>query len=344
MKKLSFILSLVALFLLSSCSEPTTFTVNGEIDGGGTQKMRAIYYADGAANLLGIDVSNGKFKVEGNLTEPSMIEFFSANKKLLGRGYVEPGDELKCKFYKDSPYKAEITGNEVSERWSKFLRDNANTFASNNPEKINNLVKKYINNNKSDILSTLLLLTEFSTPDNEMEAAKLLSLIDPEARPQSLIDSYEALLDRYTNVKASENLAMISYYSSTDSLKTIVPHSTSYSVVAFSNNETRNNGEIADTMRSLRDKYHPRRLQVVDISRDTDTLVWKKSIKGDSATWQQGWVIGAVSAHSIDRLGITRLPFYIVADSTGKQLYRGNSISKATDEVNQVLKFKSIKK
>lgn len=332
------------LFLLCSCSDPTTFTVKGEIDGGGTQNMRAIYYADGTTNLLVIPVSDGKFKVEGNLTQPTMIEFFSANKKLLGRGYVEPGDELECKFYKDDLYKAEITGNEVSERWTKFLKDNSKALSSNNTDKINGLIKKYINNNKDDILSTLLLLTEYSTPDNEMEAAKLLSSINPEARPQILIESYEALLDRYTNVKANEKLSMISYYSSTDSLKTIIPYSTSYSVVAFSNNETRNNGEIADTMRSLRDKYHTRRLQVVDISLDTDTLEWKKSIKSDSATWQQGWVVGAVSAHSIDRLGITRLPFYIVADSTGKQLYRGTSLSKVTDEVNEVLKNKMIKK
>jgi len=66
--------------------------------------------------------------------------------------------------------------------------------------------------------------------------------------------------------------------------------------------------------------------------------VWKKSIENDSATWVQGWVVGAASAHSIERLGINRLPFFIIADSTGKQLYRGPSVDSVTHRIEELLK------
>ena len=343
-KKISIIFSILVAILLVSCGDATTFTIDGKINDGGTQNMRAIYYADGAVNVLVVPVKDGVFEFEANATEPTMVELFSSNKVLLGRAYVYPGDDIECVLYKSAPYKAEISGNEISERWSKFLSDNREVLESNNTEKINALVEGYINNNKNDLLSTLLLLTEYVTPNNEPMAAKLLAAILPEARPQSLIESYEALLDRSTNVKANEKFGMISFYSSTDSLKSILAHSSSYIVVAFTNIDTRNEGGIADSLRALRGRYHDKRLQIADISLDTDTTVWKKSIENDSATWQLGWVVGGVSSHSIDRFGINRLPYYIVADSTGRQLYRGTSIVDVSKEVNEKLKNKTIKK
>lgn len=326
------------MLLLNSCSDPTTFTAEGKIEGDGTQNMRAVYYADGSVKILIVPVKDGKFEFEANLNAPTLVEFFSANKSLMGRAYVEPGDVIKCDLYKNAPYKAKIKGNEITERWSKFLNDNIEITASGNADKINALITDYINKNKSDVLSTLLLITEYHTPENNEEASKLLLTIAPEGRPQDLIESYETLLDRTYNIKASEKLSAISHYSSTDSLKTFIPHESSYAIIAFSNKDTRNDGELADSLRMLRKSYHGKRLQVIDMSLDEDTAIWKKSVKNDSATWRQGWVIGAVSAHSIERLGISRLPFYIVADSTGKQVYRGGSIEKATTMVNERLK------
>ncbi len=326
------------LMLLNSCGDSTTFSIKGEINEGGTQNMRAIYYADDKINLLTIQVKDGKFEFEAKLNAPTIIEFYTSNKALLGRAYVEPGDDIECVLYKNAPYKAQIEGNDVSQRWSQFLNDNADIIASGNAQKINEIIARYINANKNDVLSTLLLITEYVNPQNEKEATKLISTIALEARPQHLIECYELLLDRSNNVIANEKFSMTSYYSSTDSLKTFLSHTSSYSIITFSNGETRDNNAIADSMRAFQEKYHPKRLQQIDLSLDFDTLEWKKSIKNDSATWIQGWVVGAVSAHSIERLGITRLPFYVVVDSTGKQVYRGNQIDKATIEVDSCLK------
>ena len=343
MKKLTFIFSLALMLLLSSCGNSSSFNIEGEIDGGGNQNMRVVYIDNGATNLLSIKVVDGKFEFKATASAPTMLEFYTANKTLLGRAYVEPGDNLECVFYKNSPYKAKIKGNEVSERWSTFLNNNIQTIAGGDIEKINALVSKYINENKTDIVSTLLLLTEYINPENESKSTLLLSSIAPEARPSSLIESFETMLERVNNIKANERISMTSYYCSNDTLATFVPHNSSYAVITFSNKDTRNDGEIADSMRMFRKKYHKKRLQLIDISFDTDTASWKKSIENDSATWQQGWVVGAASASSIERLGISRLPFFIMADSTGKQIYRGNSIEKISQEIKKCIKPQATK-
>ena len=337
MKNIYFLYALMMIFLLSSCGNSTTFTAEGSIKDLGTQNMRVVYYSNGV-QLLTVPVKDDKFNFEANIEVPTIVEFYTSNRSLLGRAYVSPGDDIECVFQKGSPSRAKVEGNDVSERWSKFLNDNIETFARGNIDNINSLIAQYITAHKDDILSTILLVSEYITSENNEEATKLLSSISAEARPESLIDSYEALLDRGNNIKAREKIAMTSYYSSSDSLATFVPHKSSYSILAFSNEPSRKSANISEDMRSLREEYSDKRLQVIEISLDLDTATWKKSIKPDSATWQQGWVVGGASAHSIDRLGISRLPFYIVADSTGIQLYRGNSAEDAKKEIENLFK------
>lgn len=338
MKKFVLILSAVLAMFLVSCGDGVTFAVEGSVEELGTQNMRVVYYANGMVNMQVVEVKDGKFEFKGKTDVPTMLEFYTANKSLLGRAYVMAGDGIKCRLFKNSPYKAEVKGNDVSQRWSGFLKENLTTIARGNSDDINQVVAKYVNANKNDVLSTILLLTEYDSSQNGVEATKLLSAIAPEARPQYLIESYEALLERSNGVKAREKLSITSYFSSADSLKTFVPRESSYSVLAFSNETSRKDDLLADSMRVLRKDFPKKRLQIVDISFDPDTLEWKRSIKPDSATWAQGWVAGAASARSIERLGVTRLPFYIVADSTGTQLYRGSSLIDATAIVRKQLK------
>ena len=338
MKKLALILAMAVACALWGCGDGTSFTAEGEVEELSSQNMRVVYFANGTTNLLIVPVTDGKFEFKGKIDAPTMLEFYSANKSLLGRAYVSAGDNIKCKLFKNSPYKAQITGNEVSQRWSEWLKENLTTIARGDAAKINAIVAKYINANKNDVLSTLLLLTEYDSSRNGDEAMKLLSAITPDARPKPLIESYEALLERSNNIKARERLSTTSYFSSTDSLKTFAPHETSYSIVTFSNSDSRKDGELSNALRSLRNEYHTKRLQIMEISFDTDTAVWKKSIKPDSATWQQGWMAGAASAHSFERLGISRLPFFIVTDSTGFQLYRGTSLNEAVATIKKQYK------
>jgi hypothetical protein len=71
------------------------------------------------------------------------------------------------------------------------------------------------------------------------------------------------------------------------------------------------------------------RFDMVDFSVDSDTLVWKRSIVTDSATWTQGWVAGSISGQALAKLGIPTVPYFIVVDSAGRQVWRGQSISEA---------------
>ena len=102
-----------------------------------------------------------------------------------------------------------------------------------------------------------------------------------------------------------------------------VPSQQSYSLLAFT--DSRKPDSIISRLRNLRKSLGKRRLKIIEISLTGDSAMWRASVKGDSMNWFQAWAPGSTAAREIRRLAVPRAPFYIVADSTGTQLYRGTS-------------------
>ena len=74
------------------------------------------------------------------------------------------------------------------------------------------------------------------------------------------------------------------------------------------------------------------------MSMDADTMSWRRNVRADSVSWPTAWAAGAIAAPGVDRLGIPSVPYFIVADSTGRQLFRGRSIKQAEALVDSILK------
>jgi hypothetical protein len=68
---------------------------------------------------------------------------------------------------------------------------------------------------------------------------------------------------------------------------------------------------------------------IADLSADGDTIAWRRSVAADSASWLQGYVPGGLGSTLAVDLGVTTLPYFAVADSSGRLLYAGPSMSKA---------------
>ena len=57
-------------------------------------------------------------------------------------------------------------------------------------------------------------------------------------------------------------------------------------------------------------------------------------MRWDTATLQQAWAPGGIFARDVDRLAIPSLPYYIIADTAGRQIYRGSSLAAAIDSLD----------
>ncbi|MBQ7041614.1 MAG: DUF4369 domain-containing protein [Muribaculaceae bacterium] len=330
MKKICLFFSLILSVLLFSCGDSTEFRIAGVINGMGTQNIKIIYYANGAVRESRAIVIDGKFSVVGNAPEPTLVEIQTTNGVLLGHLMVENGETVECKLENGNRYKASFEGNEVSEKWGKFLTDNSTVLSSDNIDLRNDLIAQYVSKHKEELFSTVLMLTEYYCPNNERTADSILRAISEHARPHSLVEGHEAMFAHVNSATAHNNILPMKIYCKDDSLMTYNPALSSYSVLGFTDDDKSARDSIVPQFKKLSKGKKSRQLKIFDVSLATDTSTWKRITRKDSANWVQCWALGSVRAKGIDRLSIPRLPYFIVVDSTGKQLYRGSSIMRVS--------------
>ncbi|MBD5219745.1 MAG: DUF4369 domain-containing protein [Bacteroidales bacterium] len=332
-------ISLLVLLLLAcgGCADTEQFRVNGTIEGKPTLNLRIAYYADGAYRTAVTAAREGEFEFYGSAKSPAMVEILDYDYRPLARLYAVNGETYEIKMDRTDHYAVEIRGNRTNEDWSRFLRENAKTLREGG-RKANEAVAQHIAANPGSVTSTLLLLTAYDSSADPMEADSLLSLIDLQARPSALTDGYMESLQRLVAVAADTEVMPIPYFFRRGEFPVMKPSDKPYTLLSFTTRNTRGTAHV-NTLRSLSKRTPKDRLRVMDLSLDNDTIEWRSTTRPDSATWTQGWVAGNISAIGVDRLAIPSLPFYVICDSTGHQIYRGADTGRVTAVADSLLKL-----
>lgn len=302
---------------LWSCTDNEQFRVNGTIAGKPNLNLRMCYYADGAYRSQIAVAREGEFEIYGRSKGPALVEIYDYDYKPLARLYASNGETFELELDRSKPYEPVIKGNAVSERWAAALRDNAAALSSSDAATSNAAIEAYVAAHPNDIVSTLLMLTSYDASVDAVTADSVMSLIAPQARPSSLTESFNQLMMPLVTEDVKQPLKTLRYIDHRDSTEIFRSADSHRSIIAFV--------DVADDAVS-------RRLNALD-GRATLELRLNADIRRNSLPDSLGRPIGrmpgGVVAHGISRLGIPDLPFYIVVDSAGTQLYRGSSLNGA---------------
>lgn len=320
MKKAYIGISAVLCIAAAACTNTEQFRVNGTIEGNPTINLRIGYYADGAYRTQITAAREGEFEFFGSARQPAVVDIYDYDYRLLGRLYARNGQTLEVKLARSNPYDISISGDEVSSQWADFLRQNADSLHAGGPA-ANGIIARYIDTHRDNILSTLLLTTSFDSAIDPELADSLLAMIEPAARPSTITDGYNYLLQRLVSETATEPVLPVRYLDRNDSVRTFKPSDKAYSIIVLSDADSWRADSVVPFIRRI-EKDKNKKLAVLDLGLDADLAEWKRSTAPDSAAWAQAWVPGGVVAASVERLAVPRLPYYVVCDSTGEQLCR----------------------
>lgn len=337
MKKLYLALITIATLVMSACSSDNSFKIKGHLSDKSTTNLRVMYNNGSTVETIIMATNKGDFEITGNAPDDgTVIQVYTNDYRPVGRFWVNSGDELEVTLNPKSPSDVTVSGdNDIAKRWADWTRANAGVLDSRDRVKANGLIEKYIRNNPRDIVSTLLLVYSYDSSSDPSKAMGLLESIDVSARPEAIVKAYKTLASSVDAKTSSRRISAMLYRVRGDSLVTFNPRRHAYNLLVFSDENSGRSDSILASLRSARSKYAKSRVAILDLSLDADTLVWTRNINTDSANWEQGWMAGAISATPISNLAIPRLPYVILSDSTGNQLYRGTSITAATKHIKQ---------
>lgn len=320
------------ILLLVGCGNSDTFIISGEITGLGTRNLR-FYYYDGSTLQVGMaSCIDSKFRFEGNSKRPTLLTIATAQRNVLGHIVVENGDDIELKINAADLTQMEVKGNDVSTDYASFLRGSSDLIKNKDYAGLNRAVEKVVANNRNKMFVTVAYLIHYNPRLNVAEADSVLQSIDPSARPPYFITGYRSMIEEYARENTTKKIGPLSLVSTGDSLTTFNPATTKRTLFVFTDSPNPMTDSINEAVGKIAHEKNDSLKAVVNVWLDSDTIQWHKSLKTASGHGLNVWAPGSVASERLQSFVISRLPSFVVTDSTSAIVYSGESLTKALEK------------
>ena len=328
--------ALILAVLVSACSGGDSFRVKGKVEGLGTRNLR-FYYYDGKALQVGLaSAINDEFNFEGRSDEETLITIVVNQTNVLTHVIAENGDDIELNMSLNDDKNISVKGNDDAKSLVEFITSNAKILDSKNTSSINSLIEKQIAGNPDSRLSAALFAIYYDSSINPVHADSVLMTMSEKVLNSRFISGYQSMLARFESEKMSEPVLPLTMYCEKDSMTTFNPKNSVRNLLVFSSGADSRHDVIKNIVDSLARKYDKKKLAIVNIGLESDTAAWKNTIRQEPMSGLNLWMPGSVASPVIRRLNISRIPMYILCDSTGRQIYRGESLNAICDSLSSL--------
>lgn len=338
MRHLHSILISLLLVVFASCGNNEEFLINCKIRGLGSKGVEMTYTTRGVQRV-GFHPVDGKVALRGVSDKPVLVEVSTIDNRLLFTCVAQNGDNLDVELDLDKPTSLKISGNDASEEYSRFIVDNDSLFQSDDVAGINRLIAAEVRRHPDRISSAMLLATRFQARDYELEADSLINTLKPDARPSGVMGAFASLVGEQVSSSVGSPVRAMTincgYQNKQDTTMRYWASNQSYSMLVVTGYHR--GDSIGKTLRELCDSLPDRRFKAFEIAVTGDSAMWKIAVRNDSTKWVKAWVPGGTASNEVRSLTVSSIPYFVVADSTGRQIYRGRSLSAANDTVRNRL-------
>ena len=255
---------------------------------------------------------------------------------MIAHFVMENGDHTQLRGDLNDVYGIEIKGSDVNERWYKFIKDHRAEYDEFNHATLDASIEKYAAENPSDLLSTLLLIVDYSQLNNQQKMKGLLAKIDKDAKPAWLMKAYERLVER--RPKSAGRINSILLLEDNGEFGSLSTNTAKATLLYLWVNSSSHNNEMSSITKWAEEFPDKHQLQICDIYIDPDTVSWRSYTQRDGSTWRHFWAPEGPLNNQIKGLAVTSTPLYVVTDSLGNVTYNGSDIIDAEKHLRILLK------
>lgn len=327
MKTLQYLALLLSLTMAMASCSGDSFKIDGKLANFDSGMVRVIFPTDSGMVDEWVNVDNkGKFSYQGAVADPVIVSLLDSRSHLLVMLVASSGDHIKVKGDAAQPKTLKIKGSKVNEDWQLFRDEHAAFYTDPNPSRLDAAIEKYVREHPADLLSTVLLMADYSDYSDVDKINAMLKGIDVKVRPGSLVRSFEG---RSMNAQTSRlprimALKLVKHGGDFEDVS-LVDRMT---LISFWANPQDNRSALINKLNQVGEG-----IRVIDVLTESDTLRWHQTIAADPKEWKHYWAPGGPMEQDVQLLGIKTLPWYAVTDSTGLVTYSGPSLDAALGKV-----------
>ncbi|MGM9868805.1 MAG: DUF4369 domain-containing protein [Sodaliphilus sp.] len=337
MKKISLFHLLMLLMLVvvsTSCSK--TFRIEGNIQNLGNQNLLFVWATEDGVKNERHAATNNRFDFEGASGEPTLVMIYDAQNQLLAHLVMENGDHLKVRGDATQSYSTEVKGSDINERWYDFIAQHRSEYKAFDRKPLDAAIEKYVEENTDDLLSTLLVMADYSQLNNRLISKQLLDKIDKSAKPDWLMHSWERLVANAP--KSTSKIASLLLWENTGDFGAISTNTAKATLLYLWVNNSSHPKEMSPIKALAEEFPDAHQLQICDIYIDADTSSWRGYTSRDGSTWRHFWAPEGPLNSQLKPLAIATTPLYVVTDSLGNVVYNGAEASQATQKARTLIK------
>lgn len=337
------ILTLLTGLLLGACTKnevKITFQLPAEIN----SPCRIVYYASGKnvgmIRETAAEITGGKGELVLPLRYPAVIYLFSSSRKTPSAlVYAERGQHLKVTGSNSNVEEWKINGNPTTDLLTEWRLSNSKILRQRDADtgKVNKAVEEFVKANPDSPAAAIILYHYFVRNNHEKEFFSLQKKLGRKILDNQELMSALSMPDLMTNLPDSPSLPRQIVLTGEDGFAdTLDLGKGKGMLLMFRNGDSSQNLVSGDSIKALAAKRKDRILAELFV--DTDSLGWRRHLRKDTVPdMKRLWLpLGTADTLAI-KMGIRKLPYFLVINPKGKETYRG------TDWDEAVKKFESLK-
>lgn len=328
MRKVLFILALLTL-ILPGCSKKE-FTVEIQLPADVDRTYTFLYYASDPAKGWLMEnvaaVQRGKAKMTGIVSNPCLVYIFGSGRIPQALFYVEKGSKIKIEGRDGNPTDWTISGNPITERLTKWRLDNKSTLASGDAGKINSAVTAHVKANPDDPVSAILLQVYFKSDGFEKDYAKAWKMLKGDAADAKWME-LSARSDLLNGVPENKEFPSMVVFKTVGNGCDTIRKGKVPMILYFTKNGLSSHRQDMDSLKKLSREFPDSGLRfIIDVSLEPDSSSRTYTIRRDTIKGgMRAWMPLGVNDETAERMGVKRIPYFIVVDKKGRTAYRGDS-------------------
>lgn len=327
------LLFLWGLLFLFGCGKPQ-FSLDFSLTEDVRENYDVTYYAADHKGGLTVQavasVRDGKCELTGATKEPTLVSISTHGASVPLIVYARKGDKILISGEGRNPLGWKTEGNEINEKLTAWRLANLATLESNEPDSINRAVKDYAELNNSDPVATIIILSYYDRGADPGGYASLMASLRGPAREDVWL-RVAARADQqfhgYAFPAKFQSLLMRSLGEWADTLKA---DGRNRVMLLFWQTGYAEKKDMVDSIKTLKEVYPDSVRIIADLCLDVDSATWRSAIRRDSLDFiKRFWVPEGLADPTIRKFQVAGLPYFIVFDSLGNQIYRGDNLGRA---------------
>lgn len=324
---------LIVLLLLMSCGK-NEFTLRFDVDASVTDNYDVTYYATDVKGGITVQavasVREGKCLLTGITKRPTLAFLNSRMADYPLVIYAQRGDKVDIGGEGNNPLQWVVKGNKINEKLSEWRSENIGKLQSHDPDSVNFAIKKFVEENPEEPSSTILLLCYYDRGLDEQGYVELMTSLKGDAKKDEwlkIVARADQMVYHHSYPAKLESLVMRSVKEGADTLKINNADPVFLIFWQSSDNDRKN---TVDSLKWLEKSYPDSTLLIADVCLDADSLGWRNAMRKDSLELiKRLWAPTVFTDPAVTKFKVKALPYYIVFDKEGNQVYRGKNLPDA---------------